>query len=398
IKVLFEPYAKLEDSLTYDVTAWALPYAYGLQAYALAGKINQTQAQPQTLSRTVTKPTIPQPYAYLARWNSLSDVHFLSALLRQNIKIRYSEKAFATDGETYAPGTLIITRAGNEAMGETFDKIVQAEAEKAGVQVTPTPTGFVSTGVDFGSGSVRYLRKPKVAVLAGPGVAPTGFGEVWHFFEQQIKYPVTVLEAQYFDRVPLSNFDVLVLPGGNYTDILTEKVLNQVRDWIAAGGKLISLESATNFLAGKRGFALTHKGTSDSSNVSKNPYALLKPYGNSERSAISDAVLGGVYRVSLDNTHPLAFGYGDTYFALMQDVNNFGFMKDGWNVGVLKKDIYTSGFVGARARKKLQDTLVLGHQTMGRGQVVYMADNPLFRAFWHNSKLLFGNAVFLVGN
>ncbi|KAA5549555.1 M14 family metallopeptidase [Adhaeribacter rhizoryzae] len=398
IKVLFEPYAKLEDSLTYDVTAWALPYAYGLQAYALAGKINQTKAKPQALSRTVTKPAIPQPYAYLARWNSLSDVQFLSALLRQNIKIRYSEKAFATDGETYAPGTLIITRAGNEAMGETFDTIVKAEAEKAGVQVTPTPTGFVSTGVDFGSGSVRYLRKPKVAVLAGPGVSAPGFGEVWHFFEQQIKYPVTVLDAQYFDRVPLSNFDVLVLPGGNYPDILTEKVLNQVRDWVAAGGKLIALESATNFLAGKRGFALTHKSTSDSSNVSKNPYALLKPYGNSERSAISDAVLGGVYRVSLDNTHPLAFGYGDTYFALMQDVNNFGFMKEGWNVGVLKKDIYTSGFVGARARKKLQDTLVLGHQTLGRGQVVYMADNPLFRAFWHNSKLLFGNAVFLVGN
>lgn len=395
---MFEPYAKLEDSLTYDVTAWALPYAYGLQAYALPGKIKQTQAQPQVLSRTVTKPTIAQPYAYLARWNSLSDLQFLSALLRQSIKIRYSEKAFETDSETYAPGTLIITRAGNEALGEAFDKIIKAEAEKAGVQVTPTPTGFVSTGADFGSGSVRYLRKPKVAVISGQGVSEAGFGEVWHFFEQQIKFPVTVLDAQYFSRVPLSNFDVLILPGGNYTDILTEKVMSQVREWVTAGGKLISLENATNFLAGKRGFALTKKNHSDSSDVSKNPYALLKPYGNSERNAIADAVLGSVYRVSLDNTHPLAFGYGDTYFALIQEVNNFGFMKEGWNVGVLKKDIYTSGFVGSRARKKLQDTLVLGHQSVGRGQVVYMADNPLFRAFWHNSKLLFGNAVFLVGN
>jgi len=35
---------------------------------------------------------------------------------------------------------------------------------------------------------------------------------------------------------------------------------------------------------------------------------------------------------------------------------------------------------------------------MGRGNVVYLADNPLFRAFWHNGKLLFGNAVFIVGN
>jgi hypothetical protein len=104
-----------------------------------------------------------------------------------------------------------------------------------------------------------------------------------------------------------------------------------------------------------------------------------------------------VYRVSLDNTHPLAFGYGATYFALIQHVINYPFLAQGWNVGVLKKDIYTSGFVGARVRHKMQDSLVLGHQQLGRGHVVYFADNPLFRAFWHNGKLLFGNAVFLVG-
>jgi hypothetical protein len=28
---------------------------------------------------------------------------------------------------------------------------------------------------------------------------------------------------------------------------------------------------------------------------------------------------------------------------------------------------------------------------------VYMADDPLFRSFWENGKLLFCNAVFLVG-
>ena len=234
--------------------------------------------------------------------------------------------------------------------------------------------------------------------MAGTGVSATGFGEVWHFFEQQIKYPVTVLDAQYFSRVPLGNFDVLILPGGNYTDILPEKTLNLIKDWVTAGGKLIALESATGFLAGKKGFNLTLKKDNDSTDLKKDPYKLLKTYGASERNTISDAVQGSVYRVSLDNTHPLAFGYGNTYFALIQNVINYGFMKEGWNVGVLKKDIYASGFVGARARKKLQDTLVLGHQPMGRGQVVYMADNPLFRAFWHNSKLLFGNAVFMVGN
>jgi hypothetical protein len=34
---------------------------------------------------------------------------------------------------------------------------------------------------------------------------------------------------------------------------------------------------------------------------------------------------------------------------------------------------------------------------MGSGSVIYMADDPLFRLFWENGKLLFSNAVFLVG-
>jgi hypothetical protein len=31
-KVLLEPRTFVADSNTYDITAWALPYAYGLQA------------------------------------------------------------------------------------------------------------------------------------------------------------------------------------------------------------------------------------------------------------------------------------------------------------------------------------------------------------------------------
>ena len=36
-------------------------------------------------------------------------------------------------------------------------------------------------------------------------------------------------------------------------------------------------------------------------------------------------------------------------------------------------------------------------QTIGRGSVIYMVDDPLFRSFWENGKLLFSNAVFIVG-
>ncbi|MGV3502509.1 MAG: M14 metallopeptidase family protein [Adhaeribacter sp.] len=396
LKVLFEPVTRLEDSLTYDITSWALPYAFGLQAYALKARLAHTPQKPAALVQTVTKPAGQRPYAYLARWNSLQDLQFLSSLFQQQIKVRFSGKAFESDGEQYGPGTLILTRTGNERLGERFDLLVKAAAEKAGIRLTPTPTGFVSTGPDFGSSSVRYMKKPRVAVLAGPGVSGPGFGEVWHFFEQQIHYPLTVLEAATLSRAALTGIDVLVLPGGNYGTLLPERLLSQVKDWVQAGGKLVALEGATAYLAGKKDFALSQKIPADTTKK-KDPYRLLRPYSGVEREQLSDQVQGSVYRVSLDNSHPLAFGYGPTYFALVQHVINYPFMSQGWNVGVLKKDMYTSGFVGSRVRHKLQDSLVLGHQQMGLGDVVYIADNPLFRAFWHHGKLLFGNAVFMVG-
>ena len=40
-------------------------------------------------------------------------------------------------------------------------------------------------------------------------------------------------------------------------------------------------------------------------------------------------------------------------------------------------------------------SLVAGVHNMGRGSVVYLVDNPLFRAFWKSGHRLFDNAVFL---
>jgi hypothetical protein len=72
-------------------------------------------------------------------------------------------------------------------------------------------------------------------------------------------------------------------------------------------------------------------------------------------------------------------------------------MKKSWNVGILKQNAWVSGYVGPKAEARLQDSVVFGVQEFGDGQIIYMADNPLFRAFWHGGKLIFANAVFMVG-
>src|SRR6202011_4787710 len=122
----------------------------------------------------------------------------------------------------------------------------------------------------------------------------------------------------------------------------------------------------------------------DKEDTKKDDYSLLKKYDDREKESITSSIPGSIFKVELDNSHPLAFGYGDSYYTLKQDDNIYEFLKDGWNVGVIKKDNYISGFAGSKVREKLKDGTLFGAMDMGRGSVVFLADNPLFRSFWEN--------------
>jgi hypothetical protein len=400
LKILFEPNSALEDSATYDITAWSLPYAFGLQTYGLTTRLTPIASQPTTSAPAST--TITKPYAYIVRWQSLPAVQLLASLLKQKVRVRAAEKPFELENKTYPSGTLIVTRAGNERFGDRFDALVRAEATKSGADLTPVQTGFVAKGSDFGSDFVTGLKAPRVGLVVGEGTPPPAAGEVWHFFDQELGYPISLIDGNTLGNVEWSKLDVLILPTNyNYARFLNDKNLSSIREWIRAGGKLIALERATSFLAGKDGFDLKEKedkSGKDKAKEKSNPADSLKLYGNRERATISDETPGSIYRVNIDTTHPLGFGLTGGYYTLVQNTFNYDFLKDGWNVGYLKADNYVAGFSGKNAKDKLKNTLLMGVQNYGRGSIVYLADDPLFRGFWYNGKLLFGNAVFMVGN
>ena len=76
----------------------------------------------------------------------------------------------------------------------------------------------------------------------------------------------------------------------------------------------------------------------------------------------------------------------------------YGFLEKGWNVGIIKGTAKpVQGFAGLLVNKKMSNSLVLGVEEKGLGNIVYMVDNPLFRSFWESGKMVFSNAVFMVG-
>jgi hypothetical protein len=391
LNVLFEPKTFIADSNTYDITAWALPYAYGLKTYGLKQSIKTVKVDKPMITDANVYPA--HVYAYACAWKSLEDVKFLAALLKQNIKVRYSETAFETGGSKFDAGSLIIALNGNKQ--KNFDDLVLKIARQFNRNITPLLSGFVDKGADLGSAQIRYISKPNIMLVAGDGVSSGSMGEIWQLFEQQIGYPVTIIRSQDLNWIKWSDFDVAIFPDGNYDSIPFDKLQSWVRD----GGKLIAMESTINILVDKKGFNIKQKEVKkdDKADADKKS-ASLKIYEARDRDAIKSSIPGAIYKVNIDSTHPLGFGLPGYYYDLKLNDQLYDYLgDDGWNVGTLKKGAYVSGFVGQKTKEKLNDGLLFGVQTLGRGSIVYLTDDPLFRSFWENGKLLFSNAVFMVG-
>ncbi|WP_121354652.1 M14 family metallopeptidase [Flavisolibacter nicotianae] len=396
LKVLFEPVTKLTDSATYDITAWALPYVYGVPTFAVksAVALGQQVNGIDEGRKTANVSAGVDPYAYVIPWNGIPSVKLVGALLQKGIKLRFATTPFESSGRQFDRGSVIVLKTGNQYTANLW-QMVRTLANENGVQLASVASGFVDKGLDFGSSSVLPVKARKVALLTGDGVSSLAAGEVWHYFEQVINYPVTLINATDAGRMTWSDYDVVIMPDGAYR-FLTDKASGDAfKTWINNGGHVVALEGAVAQLS-KLDWSLKTKKADDAEPKELADY--IHRYEARERDALSGSTPGSIFRVQLDNTHPLAFGYPDYYYTLKQDAAIYDFIKeDGWNVGVLRKDKPVAGFVGTSLARRLQNGLLFGVQDIGRGSVTYLTDDVLFRSFWENGKLLFANAVFFVG-
>jgi hypothetical protein len=389
VKVLFEPNSKLVDSVTYDITAWSLPYVYGVTAYATKQNLASAGTWTPAVKNTHD---VNSNYGYALQWGGMQTVKTVAQLLKKGIKLRYVEEPFELTGNKFDRGSILILKTSNNA--SAWD-IVRQVCNENNATLYPISTGFVDKGFDFGSTKVHYIKPPKVALVTGPGIGSNSAGEIWFLFEQQLNYPVTLINLNNLPSANWNAFDVLIMPDGNYPFLTDKSSADDLRSWISKGGKVIALEGAVEQLS-KLDWAIKMKKTDDA-DKKDSTYALVRRYEDREREPVASITAGSIYKVELDNTHPLAFGYPGYYYTLKQDDNIYDFVKEGWNVGIVRKDEPVAGFVGYKLKPRLKDGLLFAVQNIGNGTVTYLADDVLFRNFWENGKLMFCNAVFLVG-
>jgi hypothetical protein len=306
--------------------------------------------------------------------------------------VRFTEKPFTQNGVTYKPGSLIISKADNQQ--KDFVKQLETISQEYARTLKPLKSGFSDSTPDLGSPDVKLIHRPKIAVLGGDGISSLNFGELWHFFEKQLDYPVTNINSKEFNRLNLNDFNTIILPSGYYNNVFNEAQLNNLKEWISKGGKLIALEGAVRSFAGKEGFGINYKETENT-----NTNNTLLPYAERERAYADQMITGAIFKTDVDATHPLAFGYIDVYHTLKLDNTNYTLLNSGYNVAHINNSTKPiAGFAGNEAVKNLSQTLIFGEQPMGRGSLIYLTDNPVFRGFWENGKLFLANAIFFVNN
>lgn len=389
VKVLFEPNAKLSDSLTYDITAWSVPYAYGLDAVASTSKVASSKKYTGKMPTVLT-----DAYGYVSKWNSLEDAKFLAELLKQNFRVRFTEKPFSSNGSKFDRGSLIITKGDNLKMDDFVLKL-NAIVQKHKQPLTVINSGFSQTTPDIGSPDIKLINPQKVAVLSGKGTSSLSYGEIWHFFEQQLKYPLTSINTDNLSQTNLDKFNVLILPNGYYGSVFNDDIMKKLKDWVRSGGKVIAIDGALRSFADKEGFSLNFKKTDDSEGKKKDN---LIPYADREREYSNNLITGALFKTKVDNTHPMAFGYSKDYFTLKLGSSAYNLLESGYNVAHLDNTKVYSGFAGKEALKSLEKTLIFGEERMGSGSFIYMVDNILFRSFWENGKLFLVNSIFFVNN
>jgi hypothetical protein len=368
VEVLFEPKTYLSDSLTYDITAWSLPFAYGIDAYGFNGAIDVVA----NWSQSFTRISLPNCYAYLCKWNSMNSAVFLQSILSQNIAVKVAEKEFQIGGEVFPVGTLVIPRGINKDITD-FDQILQGAAKNSLIDIHPVASGYVSKGKDFGSSSYSEIFLPKVGLLSGGDLSPLNTGEIWHFFEKELVLPFRMFRASELSRI--DELDLIVLPEGE----LSANVLDQLKPWIENGGRLLIFgDAAYNFVTD---FDIMVKD-------------IETDYSATEREELSGLITGAIYKCDLlAKSSPLTFGY-DGYYSLRQSASNFS-LKNGKSILSLPANAQqVAGFVGAKAKENQGEAMILGVENYGKGELIYFCDNPLFRGFWENGKLLVANALY----
>ena len=414
--------ARRQPDEIYDVTAWNLPHLWDVEVVTSGAPLTvRTSPVPSTWDAPLPARTVrAASVAYLVPWGSGAAALVVDAL-KQGLRVRHAGGDFSLNGRRYPIGTAIVRVAENPA---SLAATISALAAKHGTEVVPADTSYIESGTSLGSNDVVHLKPPRVLLAWDTPTSSLSAGWARYVLERRFGQPVTAVRTSSLGRVPLGEFDVLVLPSGNYAGVIGEAVVTRLKDWLRAGGTLVTLAEASRWATGSSVGLLDTQTLLKDGTPDVPPASAAGGSGGGGRGGGAGAAggaagatgfdydraiqptrerpaaqPGALLRATLDTTHWLTAGHDAETQVLIEGNRVFAPIKlnAGRNVGVYgrKESLIASGLIWPENQELLVQKPFLMHQPFGQGHVIAFAEDPNFRGFAESTMLLFLNAVLL---
>jgi hypothetical protein len=357
----------------YDLTAWSLPLTLGLEAYWTEDLRDVAATAPE----------------------------LAMALLREGFVVNVSTRALRADGRGFPRGTFVVRTTRNS---DALHERLAALASEIGVPVAAVQSAFPDTGpVGVGSQSVDPVFAPRIAVASGSGISITSYGALWHFLDAELGQPFVPVPLGWVGGMyTLADYNVFIIPSGSAGTIRRELGtggIERLKRWVRDGGVLIAYDNAALFPGHEDvGLSSVKRLTSDGdgdtlrSGPDMTP-PLASPSADPDRT---EYVPGSIFRATLDQTHWLTMGYRQEALPVMMRGGTFLTpSEDGDNPVVFVGDsLLLAGFAWPdNTERLLRETVYATAERAGRGHVVLLAEDPLYRAFWRGPARLLTNAI-----
>jgi hypothetical protein len=233
---------RLGDQI-YDTTAWSLALSFDVEAIPAATAVTaRTSAFAGEMAPRAT--TLPAAQVgYLLPWGSATAAAVIDAL-QAGISVRTNDLGFTLGGRAYPAGTAIVRTSDNSA---NLAAALGAIVARHGAEAVAIDSAFTEAGSSLGSGTVSKLKVPRVLLAWDTPTSSLSAGWARYVIERRFNQPVSAVRVASFGRIDFRDFDVVVLPSGNYT--IAGETLRRLKDWVSAGGTLITLAEATRWAA-----------------------------------------------------------------------------------------------------------------------------------------------------
>ncbi|WP_298918987.1 M14 family zinc carboxypeptidase [uncultured Algimonas sp.] len=419
IRGIFERFTDFEENIFYDVSGWTLPLAYDLDYAPVGERLARRVRIGERANGAFRRAPAPDraPYGYVFDWSHTYAPRALHRILSEDLMARAGMDEVSvptTRGLVQlGRGSVFVPLARQEASREDIHAIMEQIAKRDGVPVHAATSGLTpTTGRDLGAAnSFRVLEDPKVVLAYDSGFSRYDAGEVWWTLDYRHNMPVTLVHTDDLGSLDWGDYTHLILVGGDPS--LGDSLTDDIHDWIRAGGTLVAMRDSALWAQED---LLSDEEDEKEADEADSPRVKEEDADGDEadgeekserfdfaemRLRDAEHVIGGaIFAADLDPTHPLGFGFTDRDLPVHRNVE-FTLERPEDNpfavpVQYTESPLLT-GYASDRRLEEIAGTPSVVTYRPGRGTVILMADNPVFRGTYPGTEKLLMNALFFSG-